>query len=135
MKKATQPTALLITITLTFHAASVQAAEESSPGQSDSAPVATAQERIGHFAVVCCGWSRGSKQHKKWYWQSNERIGKMLKEVYGYPDESVYRLCEEGKTRELLDRQMVPTDEYNAQVNALWDSLISKAQEKRQKQS
>jgi hypothetical protein len=49
---------------------------------------------------VCCGWSRGSERHKKWYWQSNERIGKMLKEVYGYPDESVYRLCEGGKSRD-----------------------------------
>jgi hypothetical protein len=99
MNRHMRPTAMLITITLTFHAASVQAAGQPPTDQSDSTPPAAAQERVDHFAVVCCGWSRGSKQHKKWYWQSNERIGKMLKEVYGYPDESVFRLCEEGKSR------------------------------------
>ena len=38
------------------------------------------------------------------------------------------RLSEE--TKALLEKQMVPTDVYNAQVNRLWDKLILKARKK-----
>jgi hypothetical protein len=97
--KASWAAGSLAVMVVASHTPSVQAGQEPPSGQSDVTPVTAAQERVDHFAVVCCGWSRGSERHKKWYWQSNERIGKMLKEVYGYPDESVYRLCEEGKGR------------------------------------
>lgn len=56
--------------------------------------------RVKHFALVCCGSTHGSEQHKKWYWSSNERISKMLHEVYGYPQEAIYRLYEEGNAKD-----------------------------------
>ena len=33
------------------------------------------------------------------------------------------------ETTAALERQLVPTEVYNAQVNMLWDSLISRARE------
>lgn len=56
--------------------------------------------RVAHFAVVSCGSTHGSPQHKKWYWGSNQRICKMLTENYGYPDEAIFRLHEEGKAKD-----------------------------------
>jgi hypothetical protein len=63
-------------------------------------PASQPAARVSHFAVVCCGATHGSVQHQKWYWDSNERIAKMLREVYSYPDEAVYRLCEDGKAKD-----------------------------------
>ncbi len=56
--------------------------------------------RVAHFAVLCTGSTHGSAQHKKWYWGSNERIYRTLRDVYGYADEAVYRLHEEGRRKD-----------------------------------
>lgn len=56
--------------------------------------------RVDRFAVVCCGCSRGSRIHREGYWASNRRIYRMLRDVYGYPDEAIFRLYEEGKAKD-----------------------------------
>jgi hypothetical protein len=70
--------------------------QELTPSANDDATVGGA----AHFAVISCGSTHGSAQHQEWYWNSNERIYRMLTEVYRYPAECVYRLHEEGKSKD-----------------------------------
>jgi hypothetical protein len=62
----------------------------------------TAGARVAHYAVVITGATHGSSKHQKWYWGSNQRIYEMLRDVYGYPDECIYRLHEDGRAKDVL---------------------------------
>ena len=75
---------------------------QSRPAEAASQPdeQRSPAERVNRFALVSCGTSHGSTQHQKWYWDSNQRICKMLTEVYGYPEEAIYRLYEDGKEKD-----------------------------------
>ena len=69
--------------------------------QTDQAGEQTAvAERVHHFAVLSTGSSHGSTRHGKWYWGSNQRIYSMLRDVYGYPDDAIFRLHEEGRQKD-----------------------------------
>lgn len=55
------------------------------------------EDRVTHYAVVTTGPAfRGPLAEM--YWKCNERIQAML-DLYGYPDESVFRLSEFGNSR------------------------------------
>ena len=63
------------------------------PTSSDlPALVATTKEDPAierHFAIVCSGFTK-TNRHAKWFGNSSSRIYKVLKEQYGYSDESIY---------------------------------------------
>lgn len=52
--------------------------------------------RITHYAVVITGLGDW-KDRSQSFWNNNNDVRRLLKE-YGYPDEAIYRLCEDGVT-------------------------------------
>ncbi len=68
------------------------------PTSSDlPALVATTREDPAierHFAIVCSGFTK-TNRHAKWFGNSSSRIYQVLKEQYGYSDESIYFLFDD----------------------------------------
>lgn len=55
--------------------------------------------RIDRYAIITCGPSGGGRLAEL-YFAVHQRMAKMLREVYGYPDEAVFRLHADGKQGE-----------------------------------
>ncbi|MFH1226697.1 MAG: hypothetical protein V1701_02185 [Planctomycetota bacterium] len=56
--------------------------------------------KIRRYAVVSCGSAHGEPNHMKWFWGANQCMYAMLKDVYGYPDEAIFCLHEDGKDKD-----------------------------------
>ena len=55
---------------------------------------ALASERVTHFAVVITGLG-DLRDRSQDFWSNNDHVRRCLK-AYDYPDEAIYRLCEDG---------------------------------------
>ncbi|MDP6959494.1 MAG: hypothetical protein QF645_11865, partial [Planctomycetota bacterium] len=64
-----------------------------------------------HYAIICSGFTK-TNQHAKWFGNSSSQIYKVLKEQYGYSDESIYFLFDDPK-RPLPNEPVVVDGQMN----------------------